>query len=593
MKAHRIISMLVALILLASIVGGCGTTPAPVAAPTTAPTAVPEQPTAAPTAAPEQPTVAPTTASEQPTAVPTEVPPTEAAQAQAAGCPKEGGQLVVGLSYEPSKIDPHRTAAENGVLPIMQACESLVIHAASGEYLPWLAESWDISPDGLSYTFHLRQGISFQDGTPFNAEAVKYNLDRIMDPATQSEEAIGHMGPYESTEVVDEYTAVVHLSSPFAVLLDGLAFGYLCMVSPTAAQQWGPEDFQDHFVGTGPFVFKEWKRGEYILLEKNPNYWGGPEMFKHHGNACLDSILFKFISEDAVRSGTLETGETQVAQEIPAVDVERLKADPNIDIQILPSPGTGIMLLFNVSKPPTDDPLVRQALEYGIDQKAIAQILYQDIMGPTYGPLSSVTPCYWSGAEQMYAYDPEKAKELLDQAGWKDENGDGIREKDGTPLLLEFPTHGSFPMYRDPPPIVQSQLQEIGVQVDVQNLAVPAWLEAGRSGNLNIGIVDWRASDPDTNLRLVFHSSNADGFEWNHHSNTQLDDLLTQGMVTTDQAQRCQIYEQVQQIIMNDAMIKPLHEYSAVWGLRSEVKDLQFKGLEPSMFWAFDAYLDN
>jgi peptide/nickel transport system substrate-binding protein len=500
--------------------------------------------------------------------------------------------LVIGLAWEPSKIDPHITAAENGVLPMVQACETLVIRDSNGDFVPGLAESWEVSPDGLSYTFHLRQGILFQDGTPFNAEAVKYNLDRIMDPNTKSEEAIGHLGPYTSTEVIDDNTAVVHLTSPFAALMDGVSVPWLCMVSPTAAQQWGPDNFQDHFIGTGPFIFKEWKRGEYILLEKNPNYWGGPEFFKHQGNACLDSVLFKFVGEASVRSGTLETGEIQVAQDVATVDVDRLKADPNLSIQVLPAPGTGVMLLFNMSKAPTDDPKVRQALEYGIDQKAISDILYQGILAPTYGPLTPVTPCYWAGAEQMYAFDQEKAKALLDEAGWTDENGDGTREKDGQPMVLDFPTHGGFPLYRDPAPIVQSQLKEIGIEVNVENLAVPAWLDAGPKGDLNIGIVDWRASDPDTDIRLVFHSSNVGGFEWNHHSNKQLDDLIIQGMTTTDPQARCQIYEQIQQIIMNDAMIKPLHQYAAVWGVRQEVKDLAFNTLAPSMFWAFDAYLD-
>lgn len=498
----------------------------------------------------------------------------------------------MGLSWEPSKIDPHRTAAENGILPIMQACETLVIRTPTGEFVPGLADSWEISSDGMSYTFHLHRGIKFHDGTPFNAEAVKYNFDRLVDPATKSEEGIDHLGPYESTEVVDEYTAVVHLKSPFAPLLDGISSGWLCMVSPTAAKQWGPDEFQDHFVGTGPFVFKEWKRHEYILLEKNPDYWGGPAFFKHQGNACLDSIMFKFVEEAAVRSGTLETGEIQIAQEVPTVDVERLKAKPDIQVLVMPGPGTGIMLLFNMSRTPTDDLRIRQALNYGIDQQAISDMLYQGVMEPAYGPLSPVTPCYWSGVEQMYPYDPEKARALLEEAGWKDENGDGIREKDGQPLVLEFPTHGGFPLYRDPAPIVQAQLKEIGVDVNVQNLAAPAWLEAGRTGNLNIGILDWRASDPDFDLRLPFLSTNADAFAWNHHNNTKLDELLMQGMSITDLQERCRIYEDIQKIIMEDAMIKPLHVYAAIYGVRNEVKDLKFDLLAPSMFWAFDAYLD-
>jgi len=540
------------------------------------------------------PTPEPTVVEEQPTEVvaePTAVVEEPTAEPEVGACPAEGGQLVVGLSWEPSKIDPHRTAAENGVLPIMQACETLVINDGTGTFVPGLAESWEMSDDGLSLTLHLREGVLFHDGTPFNAEAVKYNLDRIMDPATESEEAIGHLGPYASTEVVDEKTAIVHMSEPFAALLDGLSVGWICMVSPSAAQQWGPADFQDHFVGTGPFIFKEWKRAEHILLEKNPNYWGGPEFFEHHGNACLDSVIFKFVDEASVRTGTLQTGEIMIAQELSSTDIEMLKTDPNVEVKILPAPGTGIMLVFNVSRPPTDDLKLRQAIEYAIDQAALTQLLYQDTTAPAYGPLSSVTPCYWAGAEDLYPFDQEKAKSLLEDAGYVDSNGDGVREKDGADLVLKFVTHGGFPTYGDPAPIVQAQLAEIGIQVEIEPAAGAAWMEAGRTGTTDIAIVDWRATDPDTNLRLPFHSSNAGAFAWNHHSNAELDSLIMEGSVTLDPAARCQVYEKVQQIIMNDAMIKPLHEFSAVWGVRKDIQGLIFKTLEPSMFWAYGAYL--
>jgi peptide/nickel transport system substrate-binding protein len=363
------------------------------------------------------------------------------------------------------------------------------------------------------------------------------------------------------------------------------------MVSPTAAAKWGPDKFQDHFVGTGPFIFKEWKRHEYIRLEKNPDYWGGPEFFDHQGNAYLDAVVFKFVEEAAVRSGTLETGEIHMAQEVPAVDIAKLESNPSVDILIKSGAGTGVVLLFNMSKAPTNDLKFRQALNYAINQKAISQILYQGILPPSYGALSSVTSCYWPGAEKMYPYDVEKAKALLKEAGWVDTDGDGIRDKNGQPLVLDFPTHGKFPLYRDPAPIVQAQLQEVGIKVNVMNNAVPAWLEAGRKGKLHIGIVDWRDPDPDFDLRSMFHTSNATAFAWNWHSNVELDDLLMQGMVTTDQTQRCNIYEKVQKIIMEDAMIKPINMISAVWGVRSKVKGLKF-GPRPSFFFVYDLYLE-
>ena len=505
--------------------------------------------------------------------------------------PKQGGELVVGLAWEPSKIDPHRTAAENGVLAVMQVCETLVNKIPGGDFVPGLATKWEISEDGKAYTFHLRKGIKFHDGTPFNAEAVKANFERIVAPETKSEQAVDYIGPYESTEVVDEHTVVLHLKSPFAALLSGLSSGHLAMVSPTAAAKWGPDEFQDHLIGTGPFIFKEWKRKEHIRLERNPDYWGGPELFAHHGPAYLDAVVFKFVQEAGVRSGTIETNEIQVAQDIPSVDVPKLKDNPNVEVLIQPASGTGVVCLFNMSKEPTSDLKVRQALNYAIDQKAIATILYKGLQSPNYGPLTPNTTCYWAGAEKMYPFDQEKAKALLKEAGWTDTNGDGVVDKDGKPMVLQFPTHGGFPLYRDPVPIIKAQLAEVGVDVNIMNNAVPAWLEAGRTGNQHIGIVDWRDPDPDFDLRSMFHSSNKGAFAWNWHQNAKLDDLLIQGMVTSDQAKRCQIYEEIQKIIMDDAMIKPINMLSAIVGVRKEVKGWMF-GLRPSFFFLFDVYLE-
>lgn len=568
MKSLKSVYLWVMLVLLVALLAGCG--------PTAAPAPEEEGPAAAPVA--EEPAATPAT--EEP----------EPAEEEAGGS-TAGGELVVGLAWEPSKIDPHRTAADNGLLPVMQACESLVIMASDGSFVPGLATSWEISEDGAAYTFQLREGVTFHDGTPFNAEAVKYNFDRIVDPATQSEQAIDKIGPYVQTEIIDDYTAVVRLESPFAAFLDGISGTEVCMVSPTAAAEWGPEEFQDHFVGTGPFIFKEWVRQEHIRLEKNPDYWGGPEFFEHQGTAYLDAVVFKFVGESSVRTGTLETGEIQVAQDVPAIDVARLSENPDIEVVIKPSPGQPVMFLFNMSKAPTDDLRVRQAINYAVDQQAISDTLYEGVLGPAYGPFSPTTPCYWAGAEEMYLYDPEQAKALLEEAGWTDTDGDGIRDKDGQPLLLDFPTHGDYPALRDPLPIIQAQLREVGIDVNIMNLAVPAWLEAGRTGNQHMGIMEWRVTDPDF-ARVVFHSENTAVFAWNFHNNAELDELIMQGMVTTDPEERCALYEQAQQIIMEEAMIKSINLSSAVWAIRNNVTGLTIHDIRTGFFWAFDVALE-
>jgi len=229
-----------------------------------------------------------------------------------------------------------------------------------------------------------------------------------------------------------------------------------------------------------------------------------------------------------VRTGTLQTGEIMIAQELSSTDIEMLKTDPNVEVKILPAPGTGIMLVFNVSRPPTDDLKLRQAIEYAIDQAALTQLLYQDTTAPAYGPLSSVTPCYWAGAEDLYPFDQEKAKSLLEDAGYVDSNGTASARRTGRPgAQVRDPRR--LPDLRRPGADRTGAVAEIGIQVEIEPAAGAAWMEAGRTGTTDIAIVDWRATDPDTNLRLPFHSSNAGAFAWNHHSNAELDSLIMEG----------------------------------------------------------------
>jgi peptide/nickel transport system substrate-binding protein len=205
--------------------------------------------------------------------------------------------------------------------------------------------------------------------------------------------------------------------------------------------------------------------------------------------------------------------------------------------------------------------------------------------------MSPSTPCYWSGVEERYPYDQAKAESLLDEAGWVDTDGDGIRDKDGQPLLLDLPTHGEYPALRDPCPIIQGQLAEVGIDVNVQNLAVPAWVEAGKTGNQHLGIQEWRTSDPDF-LRLEFVSEDPTPFAWSFHDNAHLNDILQQTKVEVDPEARCGLFEEAQQIIMDEAQIKPINLSSAILVVRTEAKGLKLDSLRTSFFWVFDAYLE-
>jgi peptide/nickel transport system substrate-binding protein len=247
-------------------------------------------------------------------------------------------------------------------------------------------------------------------------------------------------------------------------------------------------------------------------------------------------------------------------------------------------------MFVNTTQSPTDDLRVRQALIYATDRQAIVDAVFMGYSPPAYGPLSRATWGYDSGVESFYAYDPQQAEQLLEQAGWRDTDGDGIRDKDGQKLVLKtiLMTWGLLP---DVGQILEEQLRQVGVQLDTQVLAYPVAVQTAAEGQYHLSPFVIFSSDPDI-LRSSFHSSNADGgFNWSKVRDPELDALLEQGMQTLDQGKRQAIYAQIQQRIMEQALIIPIRDYVNLIGTSSHVKGLRFdtQGWFP---WLYDVRLD-
>jgi peptide/nickel transport system substrate-binding protein len=399
------------------------------------------------------------------------VEPTRAPTPPAQAAKKE---LFYGLTLSIAGLDPHiHTSSELGI-PLTSVYDTLVYMTTDNRFVPGLAESWTVSPDGLSYAFKLRKDVRFHDGTPFNAQAVKDNLDRVVDPATKSGKAAALLGPYKGTEVVDEFTAKVTLSKPYMPLLDSLAQVYLGMASPTAFKKWGPSDYQLHQAGTGPFKFNEsqYVPKDTIVLDRNPDYNWAPSVYKHNGPAYLDRIVFKFFPDPPTRSPALETNAVQIMGELPPQDAVRLQQDARYQVVVADAPGMPLLFFLNAANPPTDDLKVRQALLYGTDRAAIVKTIFQGLSPVAYGPWSHSALGYDKSVEPMYPYDAGKARALLDEAGWK-AGADGIRLKDGRRLTLEtyLQTWGYL---SETGQMLQAQFKQIGVELKTQIVAFPA-----------------------------------------------------------------------------------------------------------------------
>jgi peptide/nickel transport system substrate-binding protein len=488
----------------------------------------------------------------------------------------QGGELVYGLATEPATggIDPHQTPAAVAHTVLQNVHDTLVVMTPDFQFKPGLAESWAIEQDGRVYTFKLKQDVTFHDGTPFNAEAVKFNLDRIIDPATQSRLAVTMVGSYERTEVVDETTAKVYFREPYGVFLDALSNAFLGIVSPAAAQKYGL-DLARNPVGTGPFTFKEWVAQDHLTLERNPNYqWGSSVL--HSGPAYLDRVTFKFIPEAATRIATLQSGETQLIETIPPQDVQRVKDAADLKILTQLRPGSPYVERMNVSRPPFDDPRVRQAVLAGLDRAGIVRTVERGQYPGAEGALSPTTFAYDASVEGMYTLDQQKAKQLLDAAGWTAGAG-GIRQKNGEPLKIVYlGSNVNRENRHELAQFMQGQLKEIGIDMELQLLPTAQFTENSNSNRYNMSGTSFVFSDPDI-LRVLYYSKNVPPLANSARLNDPaVDSALLEGAATVDPEKRKATYATIQQKLMSDAIIVPLYSFPNILGARGELHDVKY-----------------
>ena len=500
--------------------------------------------------------------------------------------PQAGGSLTVGLQSEPSdNIDPHRTpwAVSHNIM--MHVFDTLVWQdPGDGSFHPGLADSWEAAPDGMSYSFTLKSGVTFHDGTPFDGEAVKFSFDRIVDPETASGFSANLIGPYTATEVVDAQNITVTFSEPYAPFLDSLSQAFLGIVSPTAVEEFGDDFGVTAAAGTGPFMFSEWVRSDHLTLVKNPDYdWAGG-LFLHTGPAYLDEIIFRFIPEDLTRSGTLESGETQLIELVPASDVEILES---AGYQILAgrAPGIPSVIQINLTKAPTDDPAVRRAIALATDKQAIIDAAYFGVYDPATSPLSGVSWAYNADTAAHSVFDPDAAATELEAAGWL-LNGD-IREKDGAQLSLELIATQNM-IYAE---LWQSQLREVGINVNIQIVDNGTWIEAGSTGGHNVTPIGWISSDPII-LEHLYHSRNiGSGFNWSFIDDPAIDALLDAGKASVDVEERRSSYGQVQMLLLEQNAVLPIYDQIGYNGLAPNLHDVRTDA-RGWYRWLYDAWFE-
>jgi peptide/nickel transport system substrate-binding protein len=454
------------------------------------------------------------------------------------------GTLVVGLVAEPVNLDPPQVTDLNSNRVGRRIVETLVTFPEeSTQVVPGLAESWTISKDGLQYTFKLRRGITFHDGTPLNAEAVKFSIERQINPNHPAYKlgkypfANFFFGNVKAVEVLSEERVAFLLNEPRASFLSILTAGAASIVSPTAVMKWGP-DYPPHPVGTGPFRFASWDRGQRVVLEKNPTYWKYP--------VKVERVIYRPIVEDQARLTELLTGTLDVIVGVPADFVSQL--EQNAKITLLKQVGAHVWYLgMNNQKKPFDDKRVRQALNYAVNKDAIVKDVLKGTGASSRGP---VLPGTWGAdpALKAYPYDPERAKKLLAEVGypngfsttlWVPESGSGMQ----APVAMST--------------VMQSNLKAVGVNVSLQTMEWGAYLAKLRTKEQELFALSWMAGteDPDMVMYPLLHSSQWTPVGPNRalYKNARFDALLQQARLTTDQAKRAQLYKEAQRILVDDA----------------------------------------
>ena len=489
-------------------------------------------------------------------------------RAATVGSPK----LVYGLTLAPSGIDPHIHASSELGIPLTSVYDTLVFLAPeTGEFVPGLATAWTISDGATTYTFSLRKGVRFHDGTRFDAAAVKFNLDRVMDPGTGSQKARYMLGQLDSVTVEDEYTVTIHLAEPYAPLLDSLSQVYLGMASPTAVKRWGNADYQFHQVGTGPYTFLEYIPGDHLTLMRNSEYNWGPELY-HHDRASVAEIEFRFYQDPATRAIALESGQVDIMGEIPPQDAGRLEASPDFVLHPVPIPGQPLQLFFNTTRPPTDELSVRQALIMATDRTAIVRTVFGSWSPVAYGPLSAVTRGHVPELESWYPFDPDRAGVLLAGAGWSDTDHDTVRDRDGQPLTVDLYYMG-WGLMPEVAQMLESDWRAVGVQVNAQLVSYPAALEAAANGDHNVIPFNLSGTDP---AQLNSFYSSGGGFNWSKINDPELDEWLSQAAAAGGWPGRLELYSRVQTRIMEEALLLPVRDYVNLNAASARVKGLRF-----------------
>lgn len=475
--------------------------------------------------------------------------------------------LTIARPTDPVSLDPQFETTAPGSWVFSQILEPLITVDQDMNVVGRLATDWEFIDD-TRLRFTLREGVTFHDGTPFNAEAVKYTWDRAWNPERPGRWK-SLAGPVEGVEIVDEYTVDLVAAQPYGPLLLTATMPYTGIVSPTAAESMG-EAFSRAPVGTGPFKFVEWRANDRITLEANEDYW--------RGRPALDRVVFRTIPEEGARMLSLRAGEVDMVLMPTPSELPGLEADPNFIVE--GAPGVGVFYLaFNLDRDAVSDVRVRQAVAHAVDRQLIVDailegggVLATSVIGePVFG-------YHDMNLQERYPYDPERARELLVEAGYTEGDDGLMRDADGEVLTLQMlPSNGRSLKDREIAEALQEFLRQAGiaVEMDIFEWATTFELMRGETLDYDLNSFTWftTTADADYTMYSNYVSTELPPASWNRwrYADEDVDTWLKQARASLDRDERAELYAQVQERLAEDLPALPLYGSYEVAALSADV----------------------
>jgi ABC-type transport system substrate-binding protein len=469
---------------------------------------------------------------------------------------------------DPDSLDPANAESNPSEAVNRMIFENLVKFDVKLNLVPGLAEKWEQAKDGMSWTFFLRKGVKFHDGTPFNAEAAKYFFDRMIGPEKPSRAGL-YAPLVDSTTVVDEYTVKVNMKAPFAFLLNNIAHSASGIVSPTAHKAMG-KDIARKPVGTGPFKFVEWVHGDHLTLVPNDGYWGGKPK--------LEKIIVKTVKEESARVMMLQSGDAQLAVRLPSEDLPRLEKDAKIQLDSTETLRV-LYIGFNCAKKPFNDERVRQAFNLAMDRESIAKNIYQGRAQPASNIVAPLTTGYFP--LPPYSYDPEKAKKLLAEAGYPN----GLKAKFISP-------QGRYPKDFEMAQALQQQWKKAGIDVSLDTMEWAAYLAATRKPadqtDVEVFLLGWAPSSAEARW-ILYPLYGTDqwvpkGNNRLFYSNKEFDDYVEKLTKATDKAERDKYLKLAQELLYKEVPQLPILVTKETIGYSKKLKGVINSPLELTYF---------